>query len=95
MLIAMWQIENKHRGFWFSEGAKGFFHSRWGAYGYQSTDGQRVYFVSSERFDWRSPRLYTVRVYTHATDDIDTVGKFQQYASRNGADKAAQRLAAQ
>lgn len=92
-MIPMWQIENRHRGHWFSAGAKRFFNSRIAQYGYESSDGKRVYFVSSERFDWRSPRLYSVRVYNYEADNVDTVGEFQQYASRNGADKAAQRIA--
>jgi hypothetical protein len=38
------------------------------------------FFVSSEQFDSRSPRLHTVR-YVNATAGIDTVGAFQQFES--------------
>ena len=48
--------------------------------------------MTSEQFDWKSPRLYTVR---EAFDNghIETVGEFQQYASSSGAHAKAQRLA--
>lgn len=94
-LISMVTVENRHRGHWFSPKARRFFNSRIAAYGYQHHEGAPVYFVSSERFDASSPRRYTVRRYNWDADTIDTMGDFQRYASRSGADAAAQRLARQ
>ena len=36
------------------------------------------YFITSEKFDDNSPRLYTIREYI-GDGDIDTVGEFQQF----------------
>jgi hypothetical protein len=79
--------------FFFSDGAMRFFRSRVGQYGYMSTGGKKVYFVTSERFDHKSPRLYSVRVANMETGDIDEVSEFQEYRSRSGADKRAQSAA--
>lgn len=49
------------------------------------------YFVTSEQFDYASPRLYTVRRYNPVDHTVDTIGEFQQYASRSGANAAAKR----
>ena len=46
------------------------------------------YFVTSEKFDWKSPRLYTVRKI-ESNGDITTIGEFQQYDSRSKAHTAA------
>ena len=58
---------------WFEPGAMRFFRSRIG----QTVYGGR-FFVTSEQFDYRSPRLYTVR---RANDDgsIGTASDFQQF----------------
>lgn len=93
--LAMYDVEraNDRAGlYWFEAGTMRFFRSRVGAYAYATKDGRYAYFVSSEQFSWDSPRLYTVRVQDRATGQIDTVGEFQQYASRSGADKRAQKL---
>lgn len=52
------------------------------------------YFITSERFDRDSPRLYTVRV---ANDDgtVATVGEFQAYRTAHAAKAAARALAAE
>lgn len=55
-----------------------------------TVDGSR-YFVTSERFDYSSPRLFTVR-YASVSGEIDTVGEFQGYASRAAAVAAARRV---
>lgn len=41
---------------------------------YQGPGG--VYFVTSEQFDEKSPRLYTVRRFYPESGKIDTVGEF-------------------
>ncbi|MDO8690676.1 MAG: hypothetical protein Q7R39_11820, partial [Dehalococcoidia bacterium] len=56
----------------------------------QSED--KAYFVTSEQFDDRSPRLYTVRVCNLSTGDIDTVGKFQGHATSAEARRAIEGL---
>ena len=85
--------DHYRRGFghWFDADTLRFFRSRVGGTAYN--DGERAYFVSSEQYDWNSPRLYSVRCYIWATREIYTVGEFQAYASRNGAHAAAYRLA--
>jgi hypothetical protein len=80
-------------GHWFDADAIRFFHSRVAATAYKTDDGSRAYFVSSERYDFDTARKFTVRVYNFETHDIRTVGEFQAYASRSGADAAARRLA--
>lgn len=93
-LVEMRDIERAHRGHWFSQDTMRFFRSRVGSYGYLSqSDGAKVFFVSSEQFDYASPRLYTVRVQDRATGEISSASEFQQYASWSGADRAAQRMA--
>ena len=56
-------------------------------------DKVNCYFVTSEQFDYRSPRLYTVRVCNLETGDVDTIDEFQGYRSRSTADRRARWLA--
>jgi len=74
--------------FFFSPDTMRFFRSKIES---RSVIGGR-YFITSEQFDFRSPRLYTVR---RANDDatIDTVGEFQQYDSFRAAQVAARAAA--
>ena len=81
---------NKH---FFSPGALRFFRSRIGSNTYLSADGTRAYFVTSEQFDERSPRLYTVRRMHYANGEVDTVGAFQGYATSREANRDAMRFA--
>jgi len=90
-IIDMASVKASHKGHWFDEGAMQFFKSRVARWGYEN--GGLVYFVSSEKYDLATPRLYSVRVYDRTTDEIDTCGDFQQYKSYSGANKAAQRMA--
>lgn len=93
-----WDIESiKHantvRGMhWFDKSTLRFFSSRVGSTVYQGPGG--VYFTSSEQFDARSPRLYSVRKFNPETGGVETVGEFQRYGSRSGAVAAAKRFAA-
>ena len=71
---------NQDRGHHFFEPtAKRFFRSRVG----KTVYGGR-YFVTSEQFDYSSPRLYTVRM---ANDDgsIETIGDFQAFRTASQA----------
>ena len=51
-------------------------------------------FVTSERRNWNSPRLYTVRVIKPA-GNIETVGEFQGFTTRQSAHRFAESYAAQ
>jgi hypothetical protein len=42
------------------------------------------YFITSERFDDGSPRLFTVR-FANADGSIDTASKFQQFSTKRQA----------
>ncbi|QDH93886.1 hypothetical protein SEA_EVY_255 [Streptomyces phage Evy] len=60
---------------------------------YSNIDGDKMFFVSSERND-DYDRRYTVRVAKLDENGyltIDTVSEFQEYASRSGAHDRAQR----
>lgn len=47
-----------------------------------------VFFVTSERYDWDSPRLYTVR-QAMPNGHIETPDEFQQYGNMRAAKRAA------
>lgn len=84
----------KAGSFWFEPDTMRFFRSRVGWGGYVHADG-RIFFVSSERFVsslGSRPRRFSVRVLD-ASGSIETVGEFQQYATRGAADRAARRFA--
>lgn len=74
---------------WFDKSALRFFGSRIGEKVHPVSGG--ALFVSSEQFDYQSPRLYSVRSCTFS-GEIDTVGEFQQYATNQAAHSAAARL---
>lgn len=52
-----------------------------------------TYFVTSEKSDDINARMYTVRSCDRVTGQISTIGKYQQWKSRSGALKAAERYA--
>lgn len=70
----------------FSPNTTRFFRSRYPRTAY-TADHRKAYFVTSEAFDDRSPRLYTLRVYDLETQEVDTIGEFQAYASLAAAMK--------
>ena len=81
---------NSVRGYhFFDKDAMRFFDSRLSEEVYGGK-----YFITSERFDSRSPRLYTIRM---VNDDasIDTIGEFQQYETLAKAKSAVKYLLAQ
>ena len=84
-------IQRHHRGYWFSKDTMRFFQSRISQNVYYGKD--LLFFVSSERQNYDTPRLYTVRAYDPKNDRIQTVGEFQGYKTSGGANKAAERLA--
>jgi Fe-S-cluster formation regulator IscX/YfhJ len=74
---------------WFDPSTMRFFSSRVGHAVYGGK-----YFVSSEQFDYNSPRLYTVR-FVDERGWIDEVGEFQQYPSHAAAVRAIRKLIAE
>lgn len=86
----MYNIQYYSKGHFFDKSAMRFFNSRLSDGGY--SNGKEVYFVTSERFDSNSPRLYTIRKLTLKTGSIDTV-EFQQYKTKKTAEKYARILA--
>lgn len=84
-------IKSKAVGHFFDKGAMRFFNSRILSDVFPST--KCVYFVTSEQYDYKSPRLFTVRSFDLTTRSIETVGEFQEYATRAQAISAAINLA--
>ena len=83
------EIEADHRstgGHFFDAASKRFFRSRIG----QIVIGGR-FFITSEQFDHRSARLYTIRECRNGK--IETVGEFQAYATAAAARAAASKIA--
>jgi hypothetical protein len=83
---------NKERGqHFFSRSTLRFFRSRIGSKVHRGPGG--IYFITSEQFDERSARLYTVRRFDPMSAAVDTVGDFQQYTCARHAHSEASRLA--
>lgn len=78
---------------WFSAGAKRFFNSRIGACLHGQSPANWNLFITSERYDHRSPRRYTIRQLL-ITGQIETIGEFQAYGSSAAAQRAARRYIA-
>lgn len=70
------QANAKAGYFWFSSHPTLFFKSHYPQHAYKI--GNRAYFTTSEQFSVDTPRLYTVRVCSLLTGDIDTVGEFNK-----------------
>ena len=78
--IAEIKKANKDAGrCWFSKDTMKFFNSR-----ITSEVLKGKYFITSERFDSQSPRLFTVRI-ANDNGHIDTVSEFQAFKSAQGA----------
>lgn len=94
-------IKSMSRGYFFSKDSMRFFNSRLSSYGYRKmlvnekeiVLSNHIFFVTSEKFDWKSKRLYTVRRLNSQTGEIITIGEFQSYKSSNGANRKAESLA--
>lgn len=82
------RVRNLH---WFDPSALRFFKSRVSDFTACGPGG--VFFVSSERFDERSPRRYSVRSFDPETGNINTVGDFQAYGTGATARRHAERYA--
>jgi len=83
-----WTIEdireaNARAGkFFFSPATMRFFRSRIGRKVYQTPEGARVAFVTSEQFDDQSPRLYSARSFNPETGETDGIGPFNKLTKR-------------
>lgn len=92
--LALIKAANRnHGGYFFSPDSMRFFRSRVSEKVHQGPGG--IYFVTSEQFDDRSPRLYTVRCFDPTSRGIDTAGGFQAHATSRQAHAEAARLAVQ
>lgn len=78
-------------GYFFSPDTMRFFCSRVSRKVYPVADG--AFFVTSERYDNNSPRLYSVR-FAWTNGDTETVSEFQQYKTSKAAHRAAAGMAA-
>jgi len=95
------EIERRHKGHFFDKSSMKFFNSRIAQYGYRkitSTENEIIYhnlvfFVTSEKNDYKSPRLYTIRCLSLTTGKITTVGEFQGYKTSATANRHAQKIA--
>ena len=89
----MYQLERFHndRGYhFFSANNKRWLNSR-----IQTTPPYKGrVFVTSERMNWNSPRLYTVRV-VKPSGHIETIGDFGAFTSRQSAHRFAEKYAAE
>lgn len=81
---------NSTQHHFFDQGATRFFRSRYPQTGIVKDN--KAYFATSEQFDYKSPRLYTVRVCDMATGIVDTIGEFQQYQTSAQANAAIKRI---
>jgi hypothetical protein len=88
--LTIGDIKAKHTGYFFDSSAMRFFRSRVLGEVYQGPGG--VYFVTSEQYNYDSPRLYTVRRFIKETGDVRTVGDFNAL-SKSAAQSKAYRLA--
>jgi hypothetical protein len=77
--------------YFFEPATMRFFHSRILEQVYEGEGG--VFFVTSERFGMKHPRLYTVRKFDPETSSVDTASKFQEFKTASGAKGAAERAA--
>lgn len=86
--IDIQEVKDKNRGagqFWFSSGAMRFFNSRVGSTAYKDKSGRKAYFISSEKYDYKTPRKYSIRVADLNTGNINTIGDFQEFRTRASA----------
>ena len=70
-----------------------FFNSYTAKWAYLTRDAKLSYFVTSERYSYQEPRMYTVRVQDTTTGEIDTIGDFNTIPTSKQAHALAKRLA--
>jgi hypothetical protein len=87
-IYSTYDIERKHKGFWFSKDTIRFFKSKVVDEVFPTNNG-KVYFVSSEKNQLHDKRAFTVRCYNIKDDFISTIGEFQAYETKTQALTAA------
>ena len=94
-IIPIEDIKRVHTGYWFSEGAKGFFNSRWDSYALRNKGSIFAYFISSEKCRDDDARKYTIRSINMLNGEFSTPATaskelfdFQRFSTKKQADKA-------
>lgn len=78
--VSEMRARNKAAGFhWFDRGAMAFFRSH-----IETRPDRQGFFITSEEFP-SGQRLYSVRRFDCVTANVDTVGQFGQYQTREEA----------
>lgn len=80
------QVVDAHRGHFFDKFNIRFFNSK-----ILPTVYRGQYFITSERFNDETPRMYTIRQIDEK-GNIETIGDFQQYKTIRAAIKAIEKL---
>ncbi len=85
-------IETNKRAYmhFFEPATLRFFNSRVGSDVFSGPGG--IFFITSERFNRESRRMYTVRQFDPCTGDVSTVKGFQKFLSRNAALRTAESI---
>lgn len=78
-------ISERHENHFFDASAMRCFNSRVLDSTWTKMDDDTYRFITSERFDAESPRLYTIREFTVSTGSTETVGEFQAYRNSRTA----------
>ena len=85
-------------GHYFDPGTMRFFKSK--VVDYFRGEKNKAYFITSERFDSTTPRLYTIRVVTRKRAscfhgykyNIETLGEFQSFKTSSQAKKQIEKM---
>jgi len=82
------EIMRKNKNF-FSKESMNFFNSKINMN--QQTQNNHNMFITSEKFDYSSPRLYTIRIFLNQ-NNICTFSEFQQFETLSKAKKELKKL---
>ena len=90
--------ERTSSGHYFDTGTMSFFKSR--VVDYFRGEKNKAYFITSERFDSSTPRLYTIRIVTRKRAScfhgykysIETLGEFQAFKTSLQAKKQIEKI---
>lgn len=77
----------KTNGHFFDKSTMRFFNARVSDTVYPGSD--IVFFITSEKYDHNSPRLFTLRSYRPNNGEIETIGEFQQFKAKASAARYA------
>ena len=84
------QLNSSNDRHFFSEGAMNFFNSQV----QQLPPYSGCVFVTSEQFDYKTPRFFTVRIM-HSDGSVETMSEFQQFVTEEEAHRYAKELSQQ